>query len=77
MRLRAFVAVSGLTAIMLLNGCGGGTTSQTSSTSPTANGTVNFVVTDTRRPMLRCWHFRSRSAERCCSRAMCPCCRGR
>ena len=47
MRVRAFVAVSGLTAIMLLNGCGGGTASQTSSTSPTANGTVNFVVTDT------------------------------
>lgn len=47
MRVRAFMVVLGLAATLLLNGCGSGTTSQGSTTSPTANATVNFVVTDT------------------------------
>jgi len=47
MRVRAFMAILGLAATLLLNGCAGGTANQTSSTSPTANATVNFVVTDT------------------------------
>lgn len=47
MRVRAFMAVLGLAGTLLLNGCGGGTTNPTSSTSPTANATVNFVISDT------------------------------
>ena len=47
MRVPAFLAIPGLAATLFLNGCGGGTSNQTSSTSQTANATVNFVVTDT------------------------------
>jgi hypothetical protein len=46
MRVRAFMAVLGLVGTLLLNGCGGDTTNQTSSTPPTADATVNFVVSD-------------------------------
>lgn len=47
MRVRAFVAVLGLAGILLMSGCGDHASNQTASPSPTANATVNFVVTDT------------------------------
>lgn len=47
MRVSAFTAILGMAATLLLSGCGGGASNQSSSTSPTANATVNFVVTDT------------------------------
>lgn len=47
MRVSAFVQVLGMATLLLISGCAGGTTNQSTSTSQTANATVNFVVTDT------------------------------
>lgn len=47
MRVHAYVPVLGMVALLSMIGCAGGTTYQAASTSPTANATVNFVVTDT------------------------------
>lgn len=47
MRVRTFLAVLGLTAILLMSGCGDNASNQTTSPSPTAKATVNVVVSDT------------------------------
>lgn len=46
MRVRFFIAVLGLNMSLLVGGCGSGTSTQSPQT-PSANATVNFVVTDT------------------------------
>jgi len=47
MQSRAILAMPALIVAILLSGCGGGSTNQTSQTPTASTATVNFVVTDT------------------------------